>query len=303
MSVRKPFSLQWRAALVGATTCTTLLALATSPQSRAQNTGSCLPSLWGGKNEATTYSAPYAPWMGTGSRTAQSAPSGFNLNTPTGTYQPSSGTLTTQHGSIPVQVGPNGVLYISQANTPGLPTSGAIGTVDQPATQYTPEIGVASGDALRPGTQVLYALPTGTAEIDPLRPNARVAVSADLVAAGTPGAVPVSVRHQVAYHPESEYRWTFDWTTNTELKKIEVIHPRTGRVVRTFYRQEEVRSFLPWFHQKEIVHYRPVSVPIATPVNRNRVRSTLPGAGSAIPSGEMNYPPAGATSTSTTTVN
>ncbi len=148
----------------------------------------------------------------------------------------------------------------------GRPVQGLIGSVNQPATLET----WTGGGGHPGGAQILYAIPTATPEADPLRPNDRIAVAADLVPAGTPGAIPVAVQHRTAYRPESEFEWTFDWTTNTHLTKVNVVNPRTGRVVRSFYHQEEVRSLLPWLHRKETVTYQPVSVPVATPIHPNR---------------------------------
>ncbi|MDR3109451.1 MAG: hypothetical protein LBU65_07165 [Planctomycetaceae bacterium] len=205
------------------------------------------PCLWGGKNEETTYAAPYMPVMGSGVANTDAPHPGVNRNAP--------------RDSIAVQNTPYGTIQVPQ-NYPAnqQPANALVGTVNNPAT--TP-FANSSG-----ASQTLYVIP-GHAEADPLRPNSRMAVASEVVPAGTPGAIPVSVRNQNVLQPESEWKWTFARTTNTHLRRIEVVNPRTGRVVRTYYEQEEVRSLLPWLHQKEIVHYNQVIVPVATPVRNN----------------------------------
>ena len=209
------------------------------------------PCLWGGKNEETTYAAPYLPVMGTGSARTDAPHPGVNRNAP--------------RDSIPVQNTPYGTIHVPQERMSGQPADGAVGTVNQPATVPMP--------LTNNGSQTIYVIPE-RGEPDPLRPNSCVAVASEVVPAGTPGAVPVNVQQRTVLKPESEWSWTFDWTTNVQLRRVDVINPRTGRVIRSYYRQEEVRSLLPWLHQKETVHFRPTTVPVATPVNNRQYQQT-----------------------------
>ncbi len=245
---------------------------------RAAGLGSC---LWGGSNEETTYTLPYIPALGRmRDSTSTYAPSpNVNLNAPPGT-------------ALPVRSDVYGTIQIPQSSIQGQPDPGAVGTITQPATfeqNFTP--------GQPAGSQLLYVVPGGEPKADPLRPNSRVAVASNVVPAGTPGAVPVKVRDQTAYRAQSKTQWTFDRTTNTRLTRIDVVHPRTGRLMYSYYRQEEVRSLLPWFHPKETVDYVPVTVPIATPVHPATInRATYP---KAVPPTYSN----GMTGNATTIVN
>ncbi|HBT75426.1 MAG TPA: hypothetical protein DEB39_00545, partial [Planctomycetaceae bacterium] len=84
----------------------------------ADGLGSCLPSIWGGKNGETSYTVPYHPQVGAisnGTSTYAASPP-WNLNTPQGT-------------GIPVRTDAYGTVPIPQAGATNQPVQGLIGSV------------------------------------------------------------------------------------------------------------------------------------------------------------------------------
>lgn len=242
---------------------------------RAEGQRNCLPSIWGGKNEMTTYAPPYVPSLSTSRKggTTGAEPVPYTLNAPVG-------------DGMAVRTSTYGTITVPQATIPGDPATGAVGMIDRPATE-----GYLGATGSEGQGQILYVLPGIEPEVEPLRPNSGIAVASDVVPAGTPGAIPVAVKERTVYRPVSEYHWVFDRTSNTRLVRVEVVNPRTGRVVGCYYEQEEIRSILPVPHVKETVHFQKEVLPVATPVRSQRQpyrQSVAPagGAFSPLPSGD-----------------
>lgn len=208
--------------------------------------------LWGGSNEETAYTRPYYPGMG-GVTLAQVTPPNMNLGAPPPAI-PVQATPQTQATSIP------------QATIPTITSpTGLVGSVGRPATS--------SGDAALPqappGTEILYVLPSkepGREEcIDGVK--AIPATAAIVVAPGTPGAIPVAVKTVTVRRPKVEHRWSFSPVRQKTETLVQVVDPRTNRVVRTYCREDESKSTLPWPHRREIVSYETVTAKVATPVS------------------------------------
>jgi hypothetical protein len=48
---------------------------------------------------------------------------------------------------------------------------------------------------------------------------------------------------------------------------VKVVHPKTGKIVRTYCQTNEEQSALPWLHRKEVVSYETVTAKVGTPVS------------------------------------
>lgn len=207
--------------------------------------------LWGGRNEETLYKTPFVPGMGR-TELAQLPSSQMNLGAPPPGI-PIQATANTQNTQVP------------QAT---LPTSNApvnqIGTVGLPAT---------SPNAVRlpqapPGTEIMFVLPTKTAEKDECCDGVRStpALAAEVVPPGTPGAIPVAVQTMTVTRPKITHRFTYAPIRTQTDKLVEVIDQRTGQIVKTYCETDEHHSMLPWPHMEEIVTYETISAKVATPI-------------------------------------
>jgi len=207
--------------------------------------------LWGGSNEETTYSPTYIPGMG-GITLAQYSPSPINLGAP----QP----------AIPVQAtAGTQAVNVPQANIPTItiPT-GPVGSVGQPAT-FPGALPQAP-----PGTEIVYIMPSsipsqavicldGTKTIP--------ATESKVVPATTPGAIPVALKTVMVRRPKVEYQWVYAPIETKTETLVQVVNPRTRRVVRTYCQEETERSTLPWLHRREVVSYETVEAKVAVPVS------------------------------------
>lgn len=218
--------------------------------------------FWGGSNEQTTYTAPYV--RGTGNVTLAQVPQPqMNLGAP----QP----------AIPIQSSPGSYsMTVPQASIPTITVpTGPVGSVGMPATQ--PMQTAASGlPQLPPGTEIVYVLPPenrGKEECIDGTPGTP-AVASKVVPPGTPGAIPVAIREVTVRRPKVERRLTYSPITTKTETLVKVVDPRTGRIVRTFCKNDEEKSSLPWPHVKETVTYETVTVKVGTPVSLNPSAST-----------------------------
>jgi hypothetical protein len=206
--------------------------------------------FWGGSNEETSYSPTYVPGMG-GITLAQYQPP-MNLGAP----QP----------AIPVQATYNAqAISVPQANIPTItiPT-GPVGSVGQPAT-FPGAVAQAP-----PGTEIVYVMSSA------LPSNAVICVDgaktipateAKVVPANTPGAVPVALQTVTVRRPKVEYHWTYAPIATKTETLVQVVDPRSGRVVRTYCKEDSERTMLPWLHRREVVTYETVTAKVGVPVS------------------------------------
>jgi len=207
--------------------------------------------LWGGSNEETSYSPTYIPGMG-GVTLAQFSPPPTNLGAP----QP----------AIPVQATPGTqAINVPQATIPTItiPT-GPVGSVGQPATFS----GTMPQAPL--GAEIVYILPSSLPSkavicVDGIKTIP--ATESTIVPATTPGAIPVALKTVMVRRPKVEYQWTYAPIETKTETLVQVVNPRTGRVVRTYCQEESERGVLPWLHRREVVSYETVEAKVAVPVS------------------------------------
>ena len=214
--------------------------------------------LWGGSNEETTYSPTYIPGMG-GISLAQYQPP-INLGAP----QP----------AIPMQATPNTqAINVPQANIPTItiPT-GPVGSVGQPAT-FPGAAAQAPPDA-----EIVYILPSSLPSQAVICVDGTKTIPASeskIVPANTPGAIPVALQTVTVRRPKVEYHWTYAPVETKTETLVNVVNPRTGRVVRTYCQESSERTMLPWLHRREVITYETVQAKVGVPV------SVVPSASSA----------------------
>ena len=205
--------------------------------------------LWGGSNEATAYSPTYIPGMGDVTLAQYAAP---NLGAPP--------------PAIPVQATPGTqAVNVPQANIPTItiPT-GPVGSVGQPATFQ----GTLS--QVPPGTEIVYILPSALPSQAVICVDGTKTIPATetkVVPATTPGAIPVALKTVTVRRPKVEYKWTYSPVETKTETLVQVVNPKTGRVVRTYCQEESERSMLPWLHRQEVVSYETVEAKVAVPVS------------------------------------
>lgn len=216
--------------------------------------------VWGGGNEETSYSSTYVPGMG-GVTLAQYQPP-MNLGAP----QP----------AIPVQAtSQTQAVNVPQANIPTItiPT-GPVGSVGQPAT-FPGAVA-----QMPPGTEIVYVMPSS------LPSNAEICVSGiktipaaetKVVPANTPGAIPVALKTVTVRKPKVEYYWTYAPITTKTETLVQVVDPRTGRVVRTYCKENSEHTMLPWLHRREVITYETVNAKVGTPVSIAPSASSVTG--------------------------
>lgn len=242
---------------------------------------------WGGSNEETAYSQPYIRSLNRVSLDEVASPK-TNLGAP--------------ERAIPVQPSPSvpGAV-IPQATIPTITIpQGPVGSPGQPATS---PLGTTLPQA-PPGSEIVYVLPVEKPEgettqcIDGVqRTPAR---STRIVPPGTPGAIPVAVKTMTVVRPKVEYHWSYSPIRTKTETTVNVVDPRTGRVVRTYCKEDEDKSLLPWPHRKEVVTYEtitakvgiPVSLPQPTSSNAHTAIQGHSVPGSSIPGDgyRVNYP-------------
>jgi hypothetical protein len=206
--------------------------------------------LWGGINEATSYTSSYIPGQG-GETLAQLPQPPVNLGAP----QP----------AVPVQATPNSqAINVPQANIPTVTIpAGDVGSVGRPATAPT---GV---PVVPPGTEIVYVMPATDT------PNAvcidghkeTPATETKVVPAGTPGAIPVALKTVTVRRQKIDYVWTYSPIVTKTDTMVNVVNPRTGKVVRSYCQQDESSTCLPYLHRKEVITYETVEAKVGTPIS------------------------------------
>lgn len=207
--------------------------------------------FWGGSNEETAYSPTYMPGMG-GVTLAQYRQPSTNLGAP----QP----------AIPVQATHNTqAVHVPQTNMPTITIpAGPVGSVGQPATSYgiTPQA--------MPGAEIVYILSASlpsNAEIVVDGVKTIPAAEAKIVSPDTPGAIPATLKTVTVRKPKVEYHWTYAPIVNKTETSVQVVDSRTGRVVRTYRREDADSTILPWLHRREVITYETVEAKVAVPVS------------------------------------
>ena len=215
--------------------------------------------IWGGANQETTYSPTFVPEI-----------SGVSL----AQYQHPSMNLGAPQPAIPVQATPfTQSVNVPQANLPTITIpAGQVGSPGQPATfpGLVPQapLGVEIVYILRPSAPSHAVIYLDGVQTIP-------ATEAKVVPAGTPGAIPVALKTVTVRRPKVEYHWTYAPVVTKRETPVQVVDPRTGRVVRTFSREDVESTALPWLHRREVITYETVEAKVAVPV------SLAPSAGSA----------------------
>ncbi|GHT10707.1 hypothetical protein FACS1894170_03260 [Planctomycetales bacterium] len=209
--------------------------------------------LWGGYNEQTNYTATYLSGQG-GTALAQQPPPAINLGTP----QPAIPVPPTQNTQN---------IYVPQANIPTvtIPT-GAVGSVGQPATSITTAVQAQPAVA---AAEIVYVLPSSS-QPESICYDGQKAIPASevkIVPAGTPGAVPVALKTVMVRRPKVERRLSYSPVVTKTNTLVQVVDPRTGRVVKTYCRDDEAATRLPWLHIKEETTYETVSAKVGVPVS------------------------------------
>lgn len=206
--------------------------------------------VWGGSNEATSYSPTFFPGMAGVTLAQYQSP--MNLGAP----QP----------TIPVQATPQTqAVNVPQANIPTItiPT-GPVGSVGQPAT-FPGAIAQVS-----PGVEIVYVMPSSLpskAEICVDGVKTIPASETKVVPANTPGAIPVALKTVMVRKPKVEYHWTYDRVETKTETLVQVVNPRTNRVVRTYCQEDSERTMLPWLHRREVTTYETMEAKVAVPVS------------------------------------
>lgn len=246
--------------------------------------GTIWDCLWGGPNESTEYTRPYVAGMGGVTLTPAPSP-GMNLGAP----QP----------GIPVQATPNTqALTVPQATIPTITSpNGPVGTVGQPATLPQATQPQASPIQAPPGTEIVYVLPSQSPPQEECLDGVKrtPAIASTIVAAGTPGAIPVAVKTVSVIRPKKEYQWSFSPIRTKTETLVRVVDPRTGRVVKTYCKTDEDRSSLPLPHFKEVIKYETVQAKVGVPVNvaaaaSGSTRTAIPGHTTGTSLHQTNYP-------------
>ena len=210
--------------------------------------------VWGGKNQETVYSPAYVPGIGE-TALAQNQHPAMNLGAP----QP----------GIPVQPTHNTqAVSVPQSHIPMITIpAGPVGSVGRPATHEMPYHEVPHEQT---AAEIVYILPStqpANAMICIDGQQTIPATEVKVVPAHTPGAVPVMLQTVMVQRPKVDYHWTYSPIVNKTETLVQVVDPRSGRVVRTFCQEDSHSSMLPWLHSREVVTYETVEAKIAVPVS------------------------------------
>jgi hypothetical protein len=230
--------------------------------------GGIFDCFWGGSNEETSYTPSYVPGMG-GVSLSQPPQPPINFGAPPPSQQTVGQATFPANQTIPVQATPHTqATSVPQAAIPTITVpAGPVGSVGQPATQPAianpPQL-----PQLPSGTEILYVMPGAPSKeecLDGVRGIS--ATAANVVPPGTPGAIPVAVKTISVLKPKIEYHWTFSPIQTKTETLVKVVHPRTGKVIRTYCQTGEETSALPYLHRKEVVSYETVTAKVGTPVS------------------------------------
>ena len=207
--------------------------------------------IWGGRNQETSYSPTFVPAL-----------SGVSLTQ----YQHPSMNLGAPPPGIPVQATPHTqAINVPQAYLPTITIpAGQVGSVGQPATSSRADQQVPNG------AEIVYVMPSSIPSqavicVDGVKtiPASEVKV----VPATTPGAIPVALKTVTVRRPKVEYCWVYAPVVTKREVLVHVVDPRTGRVVRSFCREETESTVLPWLHCREVITYETVEAKVAVPIS------------------------------------
>ena len=180
--------------------------------------------------------------------------------------QPAQMNLGAPPPAIPVQATPQTQpVNVPQANIPTItiPT-GPVGSVGQPATFH------GAMPLAPPGTEIVYIMPASLpseAVICVDGTKTIPAAESKVVPAGTPGAIPVALKTVMVRKPKVEYRWAYAPVETRTETLVQVVDSRSGRVVRSYCKEDSERPMLPWLHRREIVTYETVEAKVGVPVS------------------------------------
>ena len=227
-----------------------------------ENVNDC---IWGGKNQETSYSPAYLP--GTGNVTlVQYQHPAMNLGAP----QPG---ISPTHPIQPIPHSPPASVPQTQIPMITIPV-GPVGSVGRPATSPIPHNGLQHQTT----AEIAFILPSAQPA------NAMVcidgqkmipATEAKLVPSHTPGAVPVMLQTVLVQRPKVDYHWTYGPIVNTTETLVQVVDPRSGRVVKSYCHEDTHRSTLPWLHRREVTSYETVEAKVAVPLSSHQLGDTL----------------------------
>ena len=200
--------------------------------------------IWGGSNQTTTYSHGFVP--------ALHQPAQMNLGAPPPAI-PVQATHATQAIDVP------------QASIPTITIpAGPVGSVGRPATFP------AMMPQAPPGAEIVFVLPASNPANTVINIDGQQGVPATearVVPPHTPGAVPVILKTVTVQQPRVEYQWTYAPIVSRTETVVNVVCPRTHRIVQTFTHEDTASTLLPWLHRREVITYETVEVRVAVPVS------------------------------------
>ncbi len=231
--------------------------------------------FWGGSHAETAYSPPYVRNVSPLALQDVASPN-MNLGAPQQAIPvvPSAiapGTVVAQTGTV----SSSGIAATGLAQGPvGFPGQPATNSVTAAFSQDIHAQNVLALPNMTLNTEIVYVLPNPpirTASFpttDGLPPSGKQRVlsqSAEIVPPNTPGAIPVALKTVSALRPKIESHWKYTPLTNTVETTVQVVD-RAGRIVKTFKKESEERTLLPWPHRQETVSYERVTVKVAVPL-------------------------------------
>jgi hypothetical protein len=168
--------------------------------------------------------------------------------------------------AISVQATPHTqAVSVPQANIPTITIpAGPVGSVGQPATFHGAVAHTPSG------AEIVYIMPTSLpsdAVICVDGTKTIPASEAKIVPANTPGAIPVALKTVMVRRPKVEYHWTYAPIVTKTETLVQVVDPRTGRIIRTYCQEDSERTMLPWLHRREVITYETVEAKVGVPVS------------------------------------
>lgn len=220
----------------------------------------CVPSpacgdvndhFWGGRNQETTYSPPFAPAL-----------SGVSL----AQYQHPTTNLGAPPPGIPVQATPHTQgITVPQASLPTITIpAGQVGSIGQPATSSR------AVQQAPPGAEIVYVMLSSIPSQAMICVDGTKTIPASevkVVPATTPGAIPVALKTVTVRRPKVEHQWVYAPIVTKREVLVHVVDPRTGRVVRSFCREESESTTLPWLHCREVITYETIEAKVAVPIS------------------------------------
>jgi hypothetical protein len=230
--------------------------------------------LWGGSNEETAYTTPF---IQSGTTLTQANRPPMNIGAPVPSIQVQA-TPSTRDTIVP------------QANIPTIsPITGAVGSIGQPAsgviTSHPSQLNYQGtnrtiGNVGDSRTEILYVIPSdakSSAEVYIDGNLNQAAALSNVVPPGTPGAIPVQLKTVTAYKPRIEYKLRLSPIKQKKETLVNVVDPRTRRIVKKYYQTHEQQiTNLPVLHWEEIINYETITVKIGIPIKQNYPQNYSP---------------------------